>query len=296
MELQTNIDSGDVKIKRTSEGETTITKEPELVTRVSQVKVEKAEEKETKPTGETEIKEPEFDVTEIEKIKQKDPEAGAWAEKAYKSFQKGFNNKYQEIAELRKKLETQAKPEPIAWTPQRLQQEINKPDFVSAAQEVVKNQNPEGSGLTDVEYSTLSEKEKQKLQNMEKEILILKRENTLAQMKAQDEQLKVKYANYDPKAIDIITADMIAGRVQATREHLFKVLDYEDAVHRAYELGKQDKQLTNEEKVTSMSPEGTTAQATEGAVEREKNETDRAWFIRNALNRLAKSKTGETRK
>src|SRR3990167_6691452 len=224
---------------------TTEAKDPDLVTRVSQVKVE---EKKTEPTGE--IKEPEFDFKEIDNIK--DPEAKAWAEKAYKSFQKGFNQKFQEIAEIRKTLEGQ-KQQATSWTPERLQQEMNKPDFVQSAQQVIKFQNPSDSGLTDDEWSTLSEAEKKKLNNMEQELLNLKRQLVISEVRKEDEQLKTKYINYNPQAVDIVTADILANRVRATREYLWKAMDYDEAIKRAYELGKYDKKTDNEEKITSMS-------------------------------------------
>lgn len=281
MEIETKITEG----KEVKETKTEI-KEPELVTRVSQVKTE-----EVKKTEPTEIKEPEFDFKEIENIK--DPEAKVWAEKAYKSFQKGFNQKFQEIAEIRKTLEQKQQVTSMtSWTPERLQQEINKPDFVQAAQQVIKIQNPSNSGLTDDEWSTLSETEKRKLENMERELQTVKQQLMFTEIRKEDESLKQKYTNYNPNAVDILTADILANRIKATREHLWKAMDYDEAIQRAYELGKQDKKVENEEKITSMSPEGVAAQPQEGALEKEKTETDRQWFIRNALNRLVKSKEG----
>jgi len=284
MELNTNIDSGDVKIRRSADGkETTVTKEPDLVTRVSQFK-----EEEKEPTGEQDNK-PEFDFKEIENIK--DPEAKVWAQKAYKSFEKGYQEKFQKLAAETKALKSQ-QAQIESWTPERLQQEMNKPDFISAAQGIIKTQNQE----TD-EYSALSEKEREKLQKMEQELATLRQQTSYSKKLAEDEQLRTKYADYNPQAVDILTADLINGKVQATREHLYKVLNYEDAVKKAYELGKSDRKKENEEKMTSMSPEGTTAQSTEGALEKEKGESNKQWFMRNALNRLVKSKEmGQIRK
>ena len=271
----------ETKIKDTS-AEVKPEPKEELITRVSQVKVEEKKE----PTA---PKEPEFDFKEIEALKQKDPEAGAWAERAYKSLQKGFNDKFQEIAELRKKLESQTNQKvPDTWTIERLQQEINKPDFIAAASQVISSQPKED------EFMTESEKqEKQKIANLERELNLIKQQSFSVQKRSEDEQMKSKYANYNPQALDILTSDMLAGKVQATREHLWKVMDYEDAVQRAYELGKQDRQLENKEKITSMSAEGITAQAPEGVLPKEEGESSKNWFVRNALNRLVQAKSGQ---
>ena len=139
-----NTKSGEVKI---TDGQTeqTIVKEPDLVTRVSQF----TPKEEPKP----EVKNEEFDFKELENIK--DPEAKAWAEKAYKSFQKGYTQKFQELAEIKKKIEVQ--PVPSEWTPERLQQEMSKSDFVSSAQQIVELQTKKTSGMTEEEFSALSD-------------------------------------------------------------------------------------------------------------------------------------------
>ena len=169
---------------------------------------------------------------------------------------------------------------------------MNKPDFVQAAQNVIQTQPP-----AEEEFSTLSDKEKNKIQGMEKELLALKQQSSLTNMRAQDEQLKVKYADYNSGAIDIITADLLSGKVQATREHLYKAFNFDKAIKKAYDLGKTDKKLDNQEKVTSMSAEGTTAVGDEAVPKIEKGESDRNYFLRLASRRMAqKSDGGQIRK
>src|SRR3990167_11007207 len=141
MELQTNVKTGDLKI---SSPETTaqvarpvVGAEPELekpeikseevslVTRASQVKIEPQ-----RPS----ISDDGFDYKEIENIK--DLQAREYAEKAYKSFQRGWNEKYQELAELRKSLVAK-KTENAIWTPERIQDELlSDPTFIQSAQKV----------------------------------------------------------------------------------------------------------------------------------------------------------------
>jgi hypothetical protein len=46
---------------------------------------------------------------------------------------------------------------------------------------------------------------------------------------------------------------MMQGKLQASREHVFKAFDYEEAVNRAYQLGLQDRKLEQDGKVAASS-------------------------------------------
>lgn len=299
MELQTNIKTGDLKItspETTGTTTTTVkTPEPDLITRVSQFKKEEPKQttnpEEGKQTGEEKaVVEPEFDFKEIEKIP--DPAAKEYAEKAYKSFQRGFNQKFQEISALRKELESERQKlqqtQPSNWTPEKIQSLMQDPQFVNAAKVVVQNQNPTTSGLTDDQYSALSDVEKKQLQDMRQELGQLKQQNFIQQIRQQDETLKTRYANYEPQAVDIITSDLLTGKVQATREDLWKVYDYDKAVQRAYELGKQDKLKDTQEKVNSMSFEGVNATGNKEIPKAESNESASSYFGKLVMNNIAK--------
>lgn len=281
MEIKTNIDKGDVSIKRDDakpSPEGIVTREPEkdLVTRVSEVKVED-KPKETDAT---------FNVNDIEKIE--DPKAKEYAQQAYKSLQGDYTRKYQALAEERKSWEA-TKAESGNWTQDKVQTLLNDPKFVEAAKNVVNQQ------ATD-EDSALSEPEKKRIADNEKQIRLIVQQNTQLLKQQQDEANKAKYANYNPEAVDILTADLIANKVQATREHLHKVLDYEPAIIRAYELGKQDKKLENQEKLTSLSPEGTVAVG-DNTIKPEKDESSRSLWNRIITKRLVeKAESGQIRK
>jgi hypothetical protein len=233
---------------------------PDLITRASQVKVE--------PKS-IPVTEPDFDYKEIEAIK--DPVAKEVALKAYKSFQRGFNQKFQDIASLRKDLENKSQ-EFSNWTPERVQQLINDPKFVDAAKNVVGTQQEQT-------YETETDK---RVKALEQELNQLKGQSVQQIFKQQDETIGKKYANYDPKKVDEITADMLSNKVQATREHLWKVLDYDEAVQRAYQLGLQDKQLNLNDKISSASysPNSPTITSNGEKPEPMKGETDRAFFQR----------------
>lgn len=216
---------------------------PSLIERVSSYKPEPSvASSQAEPSNE-----PFFDIKEIEKLA--DPNAKAVAEKAYKSMQGDYTRKTQALAEERKAAEAVRKQyEELSkvnanWTPERIQSLLNDPNFVKAAQQVA-GQTPSTtqSGLTDNEWSALTDKEKAALQQTQQ--LVQQQQQYLQNLvkQQQDAQLKVKYANYDAQALDVITNDVLQGKVQITREHIWKATDYEPAVERAYQLGRKDRE------------------------------------------------------
>lgn len=253
--------------------------QPDLITRVSQVKPKE----ETK----VEVDDGKFNIndldTHIEKIN--DPALKEQFLGLKKSLIKGENQKYQEIATLRKQYETRL-AEITSWTPARLKQELNKPDFVQAAHEVLQTNGK--ADLTDAQYSALSETEKAELNQMRQKLTLLEQSNWEAVKAQQDAQLKNKFANYDPTIVDDLTKNLMEGKIQATRGDIWKVIDYENAVKRAYELGLQDKQIQNQEKVSGMTfAEGRNV-SQPSAVERQKGESVESFLRRSYAHHSAK--------
>jgi hypothetical protein len=241
--------------------------EVNLVTRASAVKFETPKE----------VTPPEFDVNEINKIA--DPAAKEYAEKAYKSFQRGFNSKFQELAELRKNYEAKIN-ENSQWTPQKVQSMLQDPNFVQAAKQVVATQNPPNSGLTEEQYSALSDGEKARINQMESELSQLKQQNFQAVKVQEDTALKSKYANYSSDIVDVTINDLVQGKVRASREDIFKVLDYDDGIKRAYELGRQDERGTKQEKLNAASYESPSTVPVRETPQKTDKETDRAFLSR----------------
>jgi len=194
------------------------------------------------------------------------------------------------LANIRKSLEKE-KETISSWSPERVQSLLNDKNFVDAAQKLQQFQNPPQSGLSDEEWSALSEGEKAKFKQIEQKVSQLEQLNYLSTLKQQDEQLKGRYANYEPTKIDEITQSLITGKVQATREDLWKVIDYENAVERAYKLGLQDRNNYNQEKINASSPEGFN---TTNAVKLEPNNGEKSgdFFKRILLNNMSRFKSG----
>ena len=235
-----------------------------------------------------------FNYAELEKIE--DPKAREWAKQAHRSFQTAFNEKFQELADLRKGFESKS-GQPAHWTADKVQELLKDPTFVQSAQLVAgANQNPSGSGLTDEEWSALNDKEKAQLATMQNKITALESASMKALSASQDAELRRKYNNYSPQAVDGLLSDLMSQKVQATREHLHKVLDYDAMEQRwkakceaSYKLGRKDASDGVEEKVNSVSMTGVNARPANIPVKAE-GENSLSFFQRISRQRLAESK------
>lgn len=230
-----------------------------------------------------------FNSQELDKILEgvTDPVIKEQLIKKSKSLESGFNRKFQELADLRKKLESNL-TQSQQWTPEKVKSLLQDPTFIQSAQAVVPSTPPEG--MSAEEYSMLSEAEKQKLANMEQELGFLKGERMQTLKKEEDSRLMSRYSNYKPEAVDKLLDDMMNGRIQATREALWKVIDYEDMAKRVYAMAKADLQSQNQERVNaSVVPSGASVVANT-ELKPNNNETSKAFFMRVARQRLAESK------
>jgi len=203
-----------------------------------------------------------------------------------KSLVSGANNKYQEIATLRKdleskKLETSNTPGRPAWTPESIKEALKDPNFVNSANQVMSQASSE-EFLTDEEKA-----QRARLQTIEEQnkTLILQQQQLV--QKQQDESLRGKYTNYDSNAVDTISAELIQGKVQNTREYIWKAKDYEDAVNRAYKMGRTDERTGIQENVNSASFEGTET-ISSAPVKKEQGESNGAFLKRLYLHNMSK--------
>ena len=93
--------------------------------------------------------------------------------------------------------------------------------------------------------------------------------------------------------MDSLTKDLLAGKYQATREDIWKVHDYESMANRAYQLGKQDRQLDLGIKVEANSIIGNQVIPSEQVPAKEQGESNFNYFRRLAQRRLAESSSGK---
>lgn len=188
-----------------------------------------------------------------------DPKARKLVEDAYKSMQADYTRKTQDLASERKEMVSlKAQLEQSGqYTPERIQQLLNDSSFVQAAQEyqarMTKPSQANGAGELSEEELSYLPPEQQKLYQQQKQMQVtlanLQGELNQQKLQKEDVQLQSRYKNYDPKSVDDIYNGMMTGKIQATREHLWKVQDYDSAVHRAYELGKQDAKGITQDRV-----------------------------------------------
>lgn len=247
--------------------ETSETPKEDLVSRASKVTLE-PEQKGTQPLEQAA---PNFKTVE---------EAVEWAANKEKEWASGYGKKFQELAEMRKSFEAN-KSAPSTWTPERIQNELLKdPTFVQAAQSVANAQ-------TDGNDSMLTENDRKLIDESKKASQFALLQARKAERARQDEVNKAKYANYKPEAVDIIEADLLAGKVQATREYLFKASDYEAMAKRSYELGRRDEREGINTKVQVSSPGGYTA-VSQTDFEPKKGESDNQVWERASKNAIAK--------
>jgi hypothetical protein len=229
-----------------------------------------------------------FNPQDFDKIESVE-DAKKYAETAYKSFEKGFQKKFQDLAELKKTLENQV-TNSSSWTTEKIQSLLQDPSFVSAAQGVLgqSNQSPQGD---DDGYSALSDTEKRKIQAIEDQNRMLLQQQNNFLMKQQDEMLKSKFPNYKPEAVDTITADLLQGKVKNTREYIWKAYDYEEGINRAYQLGMQDARKNLNENIQGASFDSGVSTTPSTPIVKEKGESNENLLKRLYTNALRNRRT-----
>ena len=261
----------------------------DLLTRVSKFELNNDPKKESGDNGGVfNSKELDDSIAAID-----NPELKSKMEGMRKSLLSGANDKFQEIATLRKEMQSVLESKKDVWTPERVQALANDPKFIEAAQSIAAPENAD-------EYSSLSDTEKDNMKTMQTEISNLKNQYANALKTSQQQlretqhiELSGKYANYDKQEIDTITYEMLEGKIKATPEHIYKAFRHDDNVKRAYELGRKDEREGVEEKVQSTSVEGITTTSSKEEIVAEKGESNR-YFLDNIIKknlRLVKTKS-----
>ena len=266
----------------------------DLVTRASKVSLEQPKKDES--VSQDSIA---FNVKDIEKIA--DPVAKKLAEDAYKSFQADYTRKTQALASERKNMESfKAQLDQMkSWSPQRIQEELNNPSFIQAAQEYqrlngvqAQQQLNPNADLTQEEFSYLSPEQQKlytKTKQMEQTLNVVNNRLQTSEVEKHDMAMKSKYANYSTDLVNDSLAKMAHLDPVTVREYVFKASDYEKAVQRAYELGRQDRKVEMNEKVNASSSNNGISVTSQGDVPtRLPKESGVEYFKRIALNNASK--------
>lgn len=256
--------------------------EPDLLTRVSQFKLPEQDKINNPP------EQPEF-------ANIKDPEAKKAAAEAVERMRRGMQADYTKKLEEAHNLVNQSK----SWTPQRIQQELlTNPEFLSAAQMIQGQAAPQERQLTAEEYSALTESEKAQLAAvpmLKQELAQMKnlsaQQALNAQIAQKDATLRAKFGDYDPQAINEAAKRFGSLTPADAREYIYKAAKFEEAVQRAYELGKQDGSGKLQSKINAVTPSGINAVNNEGVPTRNKGESTQSYFSRLGAFRLAQSRS-----
>ncbi len=220
------------------------------------------------------------DVKFLEKINSiEDPELKEHFLSMRKSAVRGLNGKFQEMAELRKDIQG-LKEGNDKWTPERIQKLMNDSEFISAAQQVT------GTAVEDDEYVPESVKNKlKKLDVLEEQLGKWQNTLTTSQREQAHQVLSGKYGDYDREKIDEISGNLLDQKVAPSYEDIYKVINYDKNVKKAYEMGRKDAAQGIGEKVEANSFEGVN-QTQNTDIKPEGKETNKQFWGRIAQKNL----------
>lgn len=233
------------------------------------------------------VAEPTESLVSLDDIK--DPVARAITEKKIKDLESGYNKKYQTVAQLRKEAED-LKFKYSNWTPQRLAEELRKPEFVQAMQALQQTAPPNSFEGSVEEWSALSDTEKARMKQMEQEQRSL--QSQLAQMKQKEEDIEIKkiYPDFEPEVVDQAIRGLSDGTITASRADIWKVVNHDKNVEKGYQFGYEDGYKKALEKLNgSTSLEGNLNVTQADQIP---DEVRKGGFSSIAMWRLARSRNG----
>lgn len=258
-----------------------------IISRVTNLKKEEIPNQPVSPVKEgTEVF---FNRDDLTKIKTPE-EAVAYAEAAYKSMEKGYQVKFQDLATERKSFETK-QTAPKEYTKASIQEMVNDPKFIQAAEALKADINPTGGVISNEEWSTLTDTEKADIKETKGQVTQLIQENNRMKLEQQHKDMEGKYSTYDRKNVMDLYNSMAKGETTITTEGFHKYIDYEAAIKRGYDLGRQDERNGIQEKHDASTPVTTSTTITPSdKIERMEGEPSVAYFARCAKTRLAARK------
>lgn len=175
--------------------------------------------------------------SELDKIT--DPAQRAIIDKKIKDLESGYNKKYHTLAQQRKEVED-LKFKLSNWTPQRLAEELRKPEFIQSMQSLQQQAPPQEWNGSAEEWSALSDSDKQQMNQMRREHQSL--QSQLAQMKQKEEDVEIKkvYPDFEPQVVDDAIEGLRTGQITASRADIWKVVNHDKNVEKGYQFGYED--------------------------------------------------------
>ena len=224
---------------------------------------------------------------DLEKIT--DPAIRAIAEKQLKDLESGYNKKFQTLAQQKKDLE-QLQSKISTWTPQRLAEELRKPEFVQAMQVLQSQSPPHGWDGSTEEWSALSNTEKQQFQQMRQETQSLQSQMAKMLQSQEDTEIKKLYPDYEPQVVDEAIDGLRTGQITASRADIWKVVNHDKNVEKGYQFGYEDGYKKAIEKLNGNSMSTSNLSVTNA--DEVPEEVRKGGFSSIAMWRLSRSKNG----
>ena len=248
----------------------------DIVSRVSQVTTQEpttTDATQVKPDGklsELEAKVNEAFIKPEEFAAIKDPVARQFIQRKESEMLSGLNKKFQEVAELRKSLEaereqlSQTKPEEQLaskydiTTREGLMEALEDPQFSNLVQQLAQEQTPQNWEGTNEQWSMLSDTEKAEFKSLKDTVNRLTNALSKQELEKVDSSIKAKYEDYDSSKVNEFENLLKSGKVSETdrREAIYKILNYENAIKRAYEIAKEERTGNITAKVNATSLDG----------------------------------------
>lgn len=194
----------------------------------------------------------------------KDPVARQILEKKLEEANRGVSEAFGKIGAEKSKylLEVEKLKAEVGrpWTPERLQQELSRQDFIQSATTLQNSVAPQG--VDQEAWSSWTAQEKQAFQGQQSETRALKAQLEFMQqsqvLSAVDTDLKTEYPDYDPARVNEFyqKAQQNQFSPKEMREAIYWATNGKALVERAYALGLTDKATTVQEKINGMSHNG----------------------------------------
>lgn len=187
----------------------------------------------------------------IESIREKDPELADMLELQRKSMIRGVNGKFQEIAEMRKQLQSQntqgSDEKPARFVANSVEELLKNPEFVQEAQSY--------QGEDEDDPAVQAKKIAQQQIDQYKQEQMAKQQQE--QWNQWHDQLSRKYGkSYNRQEIDQTAAQLAQGKIQATPEYIYKVMNYERDLERARQIGIRQGSKVAQQKTEINTPSG----------------------------------------
>lgn len=226
----------------------------------------------------------------------KDPVARTLLESKLKEANDAISKKFGEIggekAQLLREMEKLQSEINKPWTPQRIQELMIRPDFISAAQQAAQASAPENwTGTTD-QWSNLSPQEQAQFRQLAQSQRALEAQLNQMQLSQVDAKLQTKFPDYNPKDVDSFIDDALNGRISndQLREFVYKAKNFDRHVEQGYKYGLLDKNGNIQEKLNASTNLGINASLAEEKVERKPGESNKNLFTRIAERALLQAK------